>query len=129
MDNTKEVKIDEFKDYYFEVSHEIKQPLKLKPYSSNAENIANFTKFTVFKTGGGAPTKTFQPFDDFETAKAFAYEIAKTDCKNGKARRDDLSQYYHSEPLDVTKNHPDCVLAYETYDYDEHTCYVGVRAE
>lgn len=120
------IKISNFTEFYQKISEEIGEPLVLKPFKPTYEKIDEIQKFRVIHWGTGTYNKLGE-FDSFEEANDVAYKFADEKCKNGKTRNDSTSRYYHSSPIDVTKEFTDCAAAYEYYDYHESTFYVVVE--
>jgi len=126
--NYKKFRLNDFEKLYLKMSEEIGEPVIIEPAKIVSEKIGNYEKFTVYRRGNRT-YEEIKEFDNFEDAKKLAYNLAKQECEKGKARRDSISPYYNSRPLDITKQHTDCAVAYEYYEYNEYSYYFSVEAE
>lgn len=124
----KEFQLNDFEKLYMKLSNEIGEPVVLEPEKITSEKLEKYNKFTVCKRGGRT-YKELKEFDNFEEAKQYAYELAKQECEQGRKQWDSTRHYYHLTPRNVTKQHAECAVAYEYYNYDEHPYYYSVEVD
>jgi hypothetical protein len=123
-----DVSVNEFEEFYTNACNRVHDVIEISKHQTPMERVETFSKFTVYK-GGGGRYQTIWEYDNFEDAKKRAYDLAQEECTKGKERRDDISRYYHSKPVDITNNHPHDIIAFEFYLYDEYSYYVAVSGE
>lgn len=124
----KQFKLQDFESLYLKLSKEIEKPVEIKPIKLVSEKIESYNKFIVYKRGNGT-YEEIKEFDNFKDANKFAYDCAKQKCEHGKQLQDSTRMYYTITPKDITKQHPNCAVAYEYYNYDEHSFYFSVEVE
>lgn len=124
----KQFRLPDFEQLYLKMSNEINEPVIIEPQKVTSEKIDTYNKFTVYKRGNRTYEK-IKEFDNFEDAKKLAYNLAKQKCEQGRAQNDSTSKYYATTPRDITKQHSDCAVAYEYYEYNEYSYYFSVEVE
>ena len=88
------------------------------------DKLHTYKRFRV-RTYGAKYLETIAWFDDFESAKKFAYENAKERAKNTPK---DLKRWAYLEPKDMSETF-DYLACYKYYEYSNSAFFVFVQGE